>query len=240
MIPKRRFACENGSILWWVLIILVVLIVAAFFASKYLPGFSSPSSPVETRMKIPPMPPSKPPAPEPAMEESATTDDESPAALPRVEQEEADAPDAETISEPTPAPEDGDVETETDVEPETTTAPEQTESADEPETMAADSPKVVTETVATEEEPTAEMTSEEKPTRYTVQVGVFRNKAYAERKRAAMEKLGYDTFLSPVIGTNDETFYLVCTGEFQTQVEALSAAEALSEKENMTAVVARY
>lgn len=73
---------------------------------------------------------------------------------------------------------------------------------------------------------------------FTIQVGVFRNKFYAERKAAALEQIEYSAFVHKISGKDNDVLYLVCFGHFTTRDEALPARKAFIEKENMDAVVA--
>ena len=73
---------------------------------------------------------------------------------------------------------------------------------------------------------------------FTVQVGVFRNEAYAHRKASKLKQLDYPSFIQEVVGKDQYPIYLVCFGRFSTRKEVASAMTAFKEKENMDAVVA--
>jgi cell division septation protein DedD len=73
---------------------------------------------------------------------------------------------------------------------------------------------------------------------FTVQVGVFRNEAYAHRKAAKLEQLDYPSFIQKIVGKDQKPLYLVCFGRFLTRKEVVLAMTAFIEKENMDAVVA--
>ena len=73
---------------------------------------------------------------------------------------------------------------------------------------------------------------------FTVQVGVFRNEAYAHRKAAKLKQLDYPSFIQEVVGKDQHPLYLVCFGRFPTRKEVALAMTAFKEKENMDAVVA--
>jgi cell division septation protein DedD len=73
---------------------------------------------------------------------------------------------------------------------------------------------------------------------FTVQVGAFRNEAYAHRKSVKLEQLDYPSFIQKISGTDQQPLYLVNFGRFLTRKEAVLAVTAFIEKENMDAVVA--
>jgi cell division protein FtsN len=107
--------------------------------------------------------------------------------------------------------------------------------------VAAEIPELGQQETATQ--PLSTETEIEKPVfeekaSFTVQVGVFRNEAYAHRKAAKLKQLDYPSFIQEVVGKDQHPLYLVCFGRFSTRKEVDSAMSAFKEKENMDAVVA--
>ena len=72
---------------------------------------------------------------------------------------------------------------------------------------------------------------------FTVQVGVFRNERYANRKADELKRLNYPAFIHEIVGKDQRTIYLVCFGHYMTREKTVLAVTAFKEKENMDAVV---
>jgi hypothetical protein len=73
---------------------------------------------------------------------------------------------------------------------------------------------------------------------FTVQVGVFRNKFYADRLANLLSERQYPAFLHEISGLDQKPLYLVCFGRFKTRWETLAAVEEFKNKEGMDAVAA--
>ncbi len=261
MKQKGRFADENGAVIYWVLIILLVAVIAGVVAVKQLPAPPSPSQSTVVK-KVPPIPPAVSPSPEPIMQDMAATEHAPLVTLPKLKQTESgtdeNIPDTSpqtTESEPAPEtpaataePSSPSYSTKPMPIPASEEAPEPTASPEDEGMQAkpADEEKPPQDKVTApqdqpiqknEPETTAETIAKDNPLSYCVQVGAFHNRKYAERTVAAMEKIGYTSFISPIIDTNNQTFHLVCIGKYQSKSEAAAVALAFSKKENMEAVV---
>jgi cell division septation protein DedD len=77
----------------------------------------------------------------------------------------------------------------------------------------------------------------EKEALFTVQVGAFRIKRYADAQLEKLKGLGYPAYIFNLTDKNQHPFYLVCFGHFQTLSKADSAMASFKEKEKMPAVV---
>ena len=73
---------------------------------------------------------------------------------------------------------------------------------------------------------------------FTIQVGVFRNERYANRRADKLKTLNYSAFIHEIVGKDQQTLYLVCFGHFMTMEKTILAATEFKEKENMDAVAA--
>jgi cell division septation protein DedD len=87
--------------------------------------------------------------------------------------------------------------------------------------------------------PTATATAPEKEAPFTVQVGAFHTKSYADAELEKLKGLGYPAYLFRLLDKKQHPLYLVCFGRFRTLAEAGDAMAAFKKKENMAAVVAR-
>lgn len=88
-------------------------------------------------------------------------------------------------------------------------------------------------------EPTGAATTPENEALFTVQVGAFRTKAYADAQLEKLKGLGYPAYIFEVMDKKQQPLYLVCFGRFQTLAMAADTIAAFKEKEKMPAVVAR-
>ena len=99
---------------------------------------------------------------------------------------------------------------------------------------AAEPPKI--EPPDSEPQPLIKESPAAKKGPFTVQVGVFRNERYANRKADKLKTLDYPTFVHEIVGKDQRTLYLVCFGHFITRENALVAVKEFKAKENMDAV----
>jgi len=88
-------------------------------------------------------------------------------------------------------------------------------------------------------EPTDAATASKSKALFTVQVGAFHTKAYADSKLEQLKILGYPAYLIEVMDRKQVTLYLVCFGRFQTLAEAGDTIAKFKEKEKMPAVAYR-
>ena len=73
--------------------------------------------------------------------------------------------------------------------------------------------------------------------RFNLQVGAFRNKAYAVDAVKKLSKNGYDPFIFEVTDSRLRVWYTVRIGHYDSREEAVSALERFKLKENIDAVV---
>ena len=240
---------------WVELIILIVVIVLAVVAIQFFPRPPAPAPPpAVVRVKIPPMPVPKadpipqmpqPPATESEVIASLLNDDQVPAPIPAGDPEAAppgQAPTGQALTEDAqighatpsdkaattvekPGPEDLSVNEEQSVTVDPTGDADVEEAA-----PTADMPVA---------KPSPAGTVTENETRFTIQVGAYRTKAYAENNAAELKRLGYPSLIVKLMDENVKLLYLVRFGRFQTREEAVAAADAFKEKEKIPAVVVR-
>lgn len=88
-------------------------------------------------------------------------------------------------------------------------------------------------------EPKAIEQPQPKPQGFAIQVGAYRNKAYAETQLADMQQRGYDAYIYEVADAQQRSFYMVRFGEFTTREAAAEAVIDFKGQEEMTAVIVR-
>jgi len=144
--------------------------------------------------------------------------------------------DASSADATPPAPEKADVASEQEAPAASEPAKDVAETA-ETTVVAAEAP----ETPAAQEppQPTVAATAPQNEALYTIQVGAFRTKAYANAQLDKLKGLGYPAYIFEVKDNKQQALYLVCFGDFQTLTEAGGAVAAFKEKEKMQAVVMR-
>jgi cell division septation protein DedD len=101
---------------------------------------------------------------------------------------------------------------------------------------AAEPPKI--ELQDSEPQPLIKKLTPAKKGPFTVQVGVFRNERYANRKADKLKTLNYPAFIHEIVGKDQQTLYLVCFGHFMTREKTILAVTEFKAKENMDAVAA--
>jgi cell division septation protein DedD len=87
-------------------------------------------------------------------------------------------------------------------------------------------------------QPTGAATTPEKKARFTIQVGAFHTKTYADAQLEKLKGLGYPAYIRNLMDQKQHPLYLVCFGRFQTLSEAGGAVASFKKKEKMPAVVA--
>ena len=92
---------------------------------------------------------------------------------------------------------------------------------------------------AKEPEPKAVEQPKPKPQGFAIQVGAYRNKAYAETQLAEMQQRGYDAYIYKVTDAQQRSFYMVRFGAFATREAAAEAVTDFKEQEEMAAVIVR-
>lgn len=75
---------------------------------------------------------------------------------------------------------------------------------------------------------------------YTVQIGVFRNRAYAETAIARLSHLGYPAYTLETTDNRQQPLYWVRFGGYATLAEAVAVMTQFKKKERMDAVVVRF
>ena len=83
------------------------------------------------------------------------------------------------------------------------------------------------------------ITSPENKALFTVQVGGYLTKAYADAKLEKLKELGYPADIVEVTDEKQQLWHLVCFGRFRAFAEAVDAMDAFKTKEKMPAVVIR-
>jgi cell division septation protein DedD len=73
---------------------------------------------------------------------------------------------------------------------------------------------------------------------YTIQVGAFHNKAYADELLDLLRKRGYTPFIFVAVRAHKSDLYTVRFGRFASREAAAEAVSGFKQKENMAAVVA--
>lgn len=76
-------------------------------------------------------------------------------------------------------------------------------------------------------------------TPYAVQIGAFRNKAYAVELVAKLAQKGYEPYIFEITGANQKLWYAVRFGHFETRDQAVQALYEFKEKENMDGIISR-
>ncbi len=100
----------------------------------------------------------------------------------------------------------------------------------EPE-PAARKPEPAPKTVTAKTDPN-------KPAPFTIQVGAYLTKAYAEEKQTDLEQRGYEPFVYQTTDKQQRTWYMVRVGRFEDRPAAETFLSDFTAKENMPAVIA--
>ncbi len=78
----------------------------------------------------------------------------------------------------------------------------------------------------------------EKAASYTIQVGAYRTKEYADNKLVQLKKRGYDPFVFQTTDSKQRSWYTVRFGRFESRDEAVVSLSEFKQKEKMTAILA--
>lgn len=203
----------------------------------------------DTQTTPAPQPQTVAPAPtEPSAEQTPTMPQEKPTPEP-VEQatvekpaEQSDAQDSK--AEPAPEPTTAKVETPAApaAEPKPANQAAQQDSPD-PASIRQPAPSEQGSVPSTSgPKPAARQTAQPKPSadfQFTIQVGAYHNKNYAESAMAQLSRKGYEAYIFEDTDAKSRTLYLVRFGHFPTRQSAQWALGAYQEKEHKKAIVAR-
>jgi cell division septation protein DedD len=178
-----------------------------------------------------PMTPQELPAPEPVEQDAVETP--------------ADRSDAQDSKAP-PAPEPPPAQPETTVEPAAESEPEnQTAQQDTPDPMSKKEPAQSEQSSApsaSEPKPEAKQAAKPKPSadpQFTIQVGAYRNKNYAESAMERLSRKGYEAYIFKDTDAKSRAWHLVRIGHFPTRQAAQWALSAYQDKEQKKALITR-
>ena len=195
--------------------------------------------------KVDPAPTNQPTEPTPmAIQEQPTPEPvEQTAVESPADQGNAQDPEDSAPSEPPPAQ--SDIPAAPAVEPEPENLAVQSE---RPEPKAAIQPPPPVQAAAPSTanpeppEPAARQASNPKPpadSQFTIQVGAYRNKRYAEDAMALLSRKGYETYIFENTDKKSNTWHMVRFGHFPTRQAAQWALRAYQDKEQKQAIIAR-
>lgn len=189
------------------------------------------------------------PAPtDPSTEQSPMTPQEQSAPEP-VKQAVAETPaeqsDAQESIAP-PAPEPPPAQSETTAAPAAEPEPEnQAAKQDTPDPTSTKQPALPEQSGApstSEPEPAAKQAVKPKPpadSQFTIQVGAYRNKNYAEKAMALLSRKGYEAYIFENTDSKSRSWYMVRFGHFPTRQAAQWALSAYQDKEQKKAIITR-
>jgi cell division septation protein DedD len=188
-------------------------------------------APTDQSTEQTPMAPQEQPTPEPVEQAVAET----PA-------DQSDAPDSKAPPTPEPSPATG----ETPAAPAAEPAPEnQTVQQDTPDPVSRKQPALSEQSGAPEAsgpEPATKQAAKPKPpadSQFTIQVGAYRNKNFAEKAMALLSRKGYEAYIFEDTDTKSRTWHMVRFGHFATHQAAQRALGAYQEKEQKKAIITR-
>jgi cell division protein FtsN len=75
--------------------------------------------------------------------------------------------------------------------------------------------------------------------KFTIQVGAYRNKGYAENALALLSRKGYDAYIFEDADAKSRAWYVVRFGHFPTRQAAQRTLSAYQDKEQKKAIIAR-
>jgi cell division protein FtsN len=249
---------KKSALLWIGVVVLVTLIGVLGWQAKSLLPLPEPAparSPI--RGKVPPMPSPLPSqTSEPSNEIAQNSDPAANGIIARAgeatEPMNPDAPLPETaaVAEPiAPEPGQGTI-SQTQPIPDATIA----QSAPQPaEPLGAGEPQPTMTENGHEEAPQPDPTVAEPQTApaamapepvasaaYTIQVGSFRTKTYADKKVATLTQKGYKPFIFEVSDANQRKWYAVRFGRFETSEKAAQFLSEFKKKENIDGIIRRF
>jgi cell division septation protein DedD len=178
-----------------------------------------------------PMTPQEQPMPEPVEQAAVETS---------ADQSDAQDSKAPPAFEPPPA------QRETTAAPIAEPEPEdQTAQHDSPEPMPMEQPALAEQSSAPSRsgpEPAAKLAAKPKPpadAQFTIQVGAYRNKNYAEDAMALLSGKGYEAYIFEDTDAKSRTWHMVRFGHYPTRQAARWALDAYQDKERKKAIIAR-
>ena len=148
---------------------------------------------------------------------------ESPSAEPAAE------PETDLTAKPTPGP-----ASDSQAATQAQTAPEQTPASPPP--AQARRPRPAPAVQAPAQSPPPEPQKQEP---FTIQVGAYRNKVYAEDMRATLARKGYEPYIFEDTDARSHAWYVVRFGRFATRQAAQWALSAYRDKERKDAIIAK-
>lgn len=89
---------------------------------------------------------------------------------------------------------------------------------------------------ATQSKPVIRQSKPSKPLLYTIQVGAYKTKAYANKLEQSLKRKGYDAFVT----RNAKKVYLVQVDRFDSKAEAGKLAQRIQTKEKLKNFVTRF
>lgn len=89
---------------------------------------------------------------------------------------------------------------------------------------------------------TVESPAPEPPKRsyFTIQVGAFREKAYAQQSLAQWQDRGYGPYILETVDARERPWYFVRFGQFDNREEAILSLAGFQTKEKASAIIAEY
>jgi cell division protein FtsN len=211
-------------------------------AKEEPPAADAQTPPATQSRKVEPAPTAQ------STEQGPMTPQERPTPEP-VEQAEAETPadrgDAQD-SKAQPGPEPPPAQRETTAAPAAEPEPEnQTAQQETPDPMSPKQPAMSEQSSAPSTsgpEPAAKQAARPKPpadSQFTIQVGAYRNKNYAEDAMAQLSRKGYEAYIFEGADAKSRAWYLVRIGHFPTRQAAQWALGAYRDKEQKKAIIAR-
>ena len=89
-----------------------------------------------------------------------------------------------------------------------------------------------------EAEPANDAAKQKKPAPFSIQVGAYLTKAYAEDKLAELKQKEYRAFIYETLDKKGRTWYMVRVGRFEERPAAEQFLSEFTARENINAVIA--
>lgn len=75
---------------------------------------------------------------------------------------------------------------------------------------------------------------------FTIQVGAFRQKVYAQQTMNQLQEKGYDTYIFETADTHMRNWYFVRFGKFDNREEAIMTVAEFKQNQKRSAIIAKY
>lgn len=75
---------------------------------------------------------------------------------------------------------------------------------------------------------------------FTIQVGAFREKGYAQQTKKQLQEKGYDTYIYETADTHMRNWYFVRFGKFDNREEAIMTVAEFKQNQKRSAIIAKY